>query len=151
MAFDRSNPDHLATLRDLIRADPTLLAHADAGRDNQVAPHFAADSGQKIDRASIPNDELLAAVYRDGDEWTGEQTTELALLLVPSSVPMGGDIPGKLDALLADKGNGKAAFEAIRKRALTVAEVAFGAGSTITTADVSAALRPDRPSGKVDT
>lgn len=150
MAFDPTNKDHLERLREIIRADPTLKGHGDAGRDNQVAPHFAADSGQKIDRASVPNADLLAAVYREGETWTAQEATELALLLVPAETPLSVDIRAKLDVLLADKPVGKAGYEAIRERPATVAEAEWGEGSTITTEHVSAALKTDRPDGKVE-
>jgi len=149
MAFDSTNPDHLVRLRDLIRADPDMLAHANAGRDNQIGPHFSAASGQKIDKASVHNADLLAAIYRDGETWTAENTTTLALLLVPPEAPMSTDIKTRIDEILADKPIGQAGFVEVRQRDATVAEVEWGEGSTITTADVSASLRPDRPDGRI--
>lgn len=142
--------EQASRLRSQIQADPLLADHARRGRDgdilaqlNQVRDDVLVARGL-VDATEF--DALIDPADRAG--LTSLQLQHLAVLLVAGRVDMQSQsVEVFAQTILADKPASQSRIRAHQMRPGSLAERDFGRPLQVD--DVSAALKPDRPDGRV--
>lgn len=137
-------------LRLQIQADPLLAEHARRGRDADILAELNAPRDDiQVTRSRVDAVEFDALIDpAERPALSSEQLQHLSVLLVAGQVDMQSDsVTVFAETILADKPASRSRINACKTRPGSVAERDFG--QVLTVNDVSNALRPDRPEGRI--
>ncbi|HOD80407.1 MAG: hypothetical protein BWX88_01108 [Planctomycetes bacterium ADurb.Bin126] len=137
------------SLRLRIQADPQLADHARLGRDADILTELSRVRDDiQVPRGRVDAVEFDALIDpTERMDLSTQQLQHLSVLLIAGQVDMQGDSAAVFaDIVLADKPSSRARINANKTRPGSVAERDFPG---LTVNDISNALKPDRPDGRI--
>jgi len=139
----------LLKLRAVILADPNLADHARLGRDADIL----AELSRVRDDIQVPRGRVDAVEFdalidpTERSSLSTPQLQHLSVLLIAGQVDMSSEsVSVFADTILADKPSSRGRINASKTRPGSVAERDFPG---LTVNDISNALKPDRPDGRI--
>ena len=142
--------EEASRLRSQIQADPLLADHARRGRDGDILAQLnQVRDDVLVARGLVDATEFDALVDpADRPHLSNLQLQHLAVLLVAGRVDMQSQsVEVFAETILADKPASRSRIRAHQVRPGSLAERDFGRPLQVD--DISAALRPDRPDGRI--
>ncbi len=139
----------LLKLRAVILADPNLAQHGQAGRDGDIFSELTrVREDVQVLRGRVDAVEFDALIDpTERSSLSTPQLQHLSVLLIAGQVDMSSEsVSVFADTILADKPSSRGRINASKTRPGSVAERDFPG---LTVNDISNALKPDRPDGRI--